>query len=112
MKERTEWNRVAVFAEHAQKFAANMRKGEPVYIEGQLETRKWQDQSGNDRFSTEIVVRPYTGRLTGLSAPSRGSTGEGRVGTQDAASTPKRPADDGFGEDVAPDVIDDDEIPF
>ena len=63
-KERTEWHSVALFAEGAAKFAEQyLRKGSMVYIEGQLETRKWQDQSGQDRYSTEVVVRPYGGEI-------------------------------------------------
>lgn len=66
-QERTEWHTVAVMAEHAVNFAERfLRKGSKVYVEGQLQTRKWQDQSGNDRYSTEVVVRPYKGELTGL----------------------------------------------
>jgi single-strand DNA-binding protein len=63
-QERTEWHSVAIFNEHyagvAEKY---LRKGAQVYLEGQLQTRKWQDQSGNDRYSTEIVLRPYRGEL-------------------------------------------------
>lgn len=73
-KERTEWHSVAIFSEPLCKIAEQyLRKGSKVYIEGALETRKWQDQSGNDRYSTEVVLRPYRGELTLLDA--RGSTG-------------------------------------
>jgi single-strand DNA-binding protein len=69
-KERTEWHSIAIFAEHAARFAEQyLRKGSLVRIEGKLETRKWQDQSGNDRYSTEIVVRPYGGSVMGLDKP-------------------------------------------
>jgi len=69
-KERTEWHSVAVFAEHPAKYAEQyLHKGSLVYIEGQLETRKWQDQSGTDRYTTEIVIRPYAGELKGLDKP-------------------------------------------
>ena len=64
-KERTEWHSVAIFSEPLVKIAEQyLRKGSKVYIEGQLETRKWQDQSGQDRYTTEIVLRPYRGELT------------------------------------------------
>lgn len=64
-KERTEWHTVSIFAEGLVEIAEKyLRKGSTVYIEGQLETRKWQDQSGNDRYSTEVVLRPYRGILT------------------------------------------------
>lgn len=66
-KERTEWHTVTIFAEFAVRYCEQyLRKGSKVYIEGQLETRKWQDQQGNDRYSTEVVVRPYKGEITGL----------------------------------------------
>lgn len=77
-KERTEWHSVAIFSEPLAKIAEQyLRKGSKVYIEGQLETRKWQDQSGNDRYTTEVVLRPYSGALTLLDAP--GGRSEGRV---------------------------------
>lgn len=63
-KERTEWHRVAVFVDGLVGVIEQyVKKGSKVYIEGQLETRKWQDQSGADRYSTEIVLRPYSGQL-------------------------------------------------
>lgn len=69
-KERTEWHSVAIFNEHLAGLAERyLRKGSKVYIEGKLETRKWQDQSGQDRYSTEVVLRPYGGELTFLDAP-------------------------------------------
>jgi single-strand DNA-binding protein len=69
-KDRTEWHSIAIFAEHAARYAEQyLRKGSLVRIEGKLETRKWQDQSGQDRYSTEIVVRPYGGSVMGLDKP-------------------------------------------
>jgi single-strand DNA-binding protein len=63
-KERTEWHGVSIMAEGLVGIAEQyLRKGSKVYIEGQLETRKWQDQSGQDRYTTEIVLRPYRGTL-------------------------------------------------
>lgn len=70
-KERTEWHSVAVMAEKlAELCDAYLRKGSKVYIEGQLQTRKWQDQSGADRYSTEVVVRPYRGEVVFLDGRS------------------------------------------
>lgn len=64
-KERTEWHSVAIFNENLAKIAEQyLKKGSKVYVEGQLETRKWQDQSGADRYSTEVVLRQYRGELT------------------------------------------------
>lgn len=82
-KERTEWHSVAIFNENIGKVAEQyLRKGSKVYIEGQLETRKWQDQSGADRYSTEVVLRPYSGSLTLLDGREGGgsSGGEERGG--------------------------------
>lgn len=63
-KERTEWNSVSIQNEGIAKVAEQyLKKGSKVYVEGQLETRKWQDQSGQDRYSTEVVLRPYNGTL-------------------------------------------------
>lgn len=75
-KERTEWHSVAIFSEPVARIAEQyLRKGSKVYIEGQLETRKWQDQSGQERYTTEIVLRPYSGTLTLLDGRDGGSGG-------------------------------------
>ena len=77
-KERTEWHTVAIFSEPLVRLAEQyLRKGSKVYIEGQLETRKWQDQSGQDRYSTEVVLRPYRGELTMLDGRAEGGQGGG-----------------------------------
>jgi single-strand DNA-binding protein len=70
-QEKTQWHRVVIFNEPlitnvVEKF---MHKGSRVFLEGQLETRKWQDREGTDRYSTEIVLRPFRGELTLLDAP-------------------------------------------
>ena len=72
-KERTEWHSVAIMNDGIGKIAEQyLRKGSTVYIEGQLETRKWQDQSGADKYTTEIVLRPFRGELTLLGGKSDG----------------------------------------
>jgi single-strand DNA-binding protein len=77
-KERTEWHSVAIFSEPLAKIAEQyLKKGSSVYIEGSLETRKWQDQSGQDRYTTEVVLRPYSGNLTLLGGREGGSGGGG-----------------------------------
>ncbi|MCD1616662.1 single-stranded DNA-binding protein [Salipiger marinus] len=77
-KERTEWHSVAIFSEPLARIAEQyLRKGSKVYLEGQLETRKWQDQSGADRYTTEIVLRPYRGELTLLDSRAGGAGGGG-----------------------------------
>ena len=77
-KERTEWHSVAIFNEALGKIAEQyLRKGSTVYVEGQLETRKWQDQSGADRYTTEVVLRQFRGELTLLGGRDGGSGGGG-----------------------------------
>jgi single-strand DNA-binding protein len=77
-KERTEWHSVAIFNEALAKIAEQyLKKGSTVYIEGSLETRKWQDQSGQDKYTTEIVLRPYNGNLTLLGGRDGGGAGSG-----------------------------------
>ena len=66
-QERTEWHSVVIFNENLAKLAEQyLRKGSKVYIEGQLQTRKWQDQSGQDRYTTEVVIQRFRGDLTFL----------------------------------------------
>jgi single-strand DNA-binding protein len=75
-KEKTEWHSVAIFNENLARIAEQyLKKGSNVYIEGQLETRKWQDQSGQDKYSTEVVLRQFRGELNLLD--SRGGGGGG-----------------------------------
>ena len=83
-KERTEWHSVAIFNEGIAGVAERfLKKGSEVLIEGSLETRKWQDQSGNDRYSTEVVLRPFNGSLTLV-----GGRGGGGVDAGPPASGP------------------------
>ena len=88
-KERTEWHSVAIFNEALGKIAEQyLKKGSTVYLEGQLETRKWQDQSGADRYSTEVVLRQFRGELTllgGRDGGARGASGDDRGGYDDAS---------------------------
>ncbi|MEA3035419.1 MAG: single-strand DNA-binding protein [Sphingomonadales bacterium] len=75
-QERTEWHRVVIFNENLGRVAKSyLRKGSKVYLEGQIQTRKWQDQSGADRYSTEIVLQRFRGELVLLD--SRGGGGGG-----------------------------------
>lgn len=78
-KERTEWHRVSIFNEALGKIAEQyLKKGSTVYLEGQIETRKWQDQSGADKYSTEIVLRPFSGVLTLIGGNSSARDGGGQ----------------------------------
>jgi single-strand DNA-binding protein len=75
-REKTEWHSVVVFNEQLGKIAQQyLKKGAKVYIEGQLQTRKWQDNSGNDRYTTEVVLQNYNGQLTMLDGRSGGASG-------------------------------------
>ena len=75
-RERTEWHSVAIYNDNLIRLAEQyLRKGSKVYIEGQLETRKWQDQSGQDRYSTEVTLRPYRGEMTFLDTRGGGEGG-------------------------------------
>lgn len=75
-KERTEWHRVSVYNESLAGICERyLKKGSKVYLEGQLETRKWQDKDGQDKYSTEVVLRPFTGVLTMLDGAGGGNGG-------------------------------------
>lgn len=106
-KERTEWHSVAIFNEGLVRVCEQyLKKGSKVYIEGQLQTRKWQDQSGNDRYSTEVVLQGFGSTLTMLDGRSEGGGGGGYMADQSGGydSEPSAPA--GPASDM------DDEIPF
>ena len=78
-KEKTEWHRVVIFSEGLCKIAEQyLKKGAKVYIEGQLQTRKWQDQQGQDRYSTEVVLQSFNAQLTLLDRA--GTAGGGNFG--------------------------------
>ena len=85
-RERTEWHSVSVFDQNSALYAQNyLRKGSKVYVEGRIQTRKWQDQSGQDRYTIEIVVNNIGGQLVGLS--SGGGVAADMVGSNDSSST-------------------------
>ena len=118
-KERTEWHSVAIFSEPLARVAEQyLRKGSKVYLEGQLETRKWQDQSGQDRYSTEVVLRPYTSTLTMLDGRGEGGGGGNFGGGGGGGQMGYDDRDGGYGgggssqPSPAPSRDLDDEIPF
>jgi single-strand DNA-binding protein len=77
-KEKTEWHSVAIFSEGLANVAERyLRKGSKVYLEGQLQTRKWQDQSGNDKYSTEVVLQGFDAKLVMLDGPGGAGAGAG-----------------------------------
>ena len=118
-KERTEWHRVAIFQEGLVRIAEQyLKKGSKVYIEGQLQTRKWQDQSGADRYSTEVVLQGFGGTLTMLDGRDGGSGGGGgSYGGGQGGGYDSGPQDSGGSQGSsqggsAPSRDIDDEIPF
>src|SRR6204780_5495770 len=87
-KEKTEWHRVVIFNENLCRIAEQyLKKGSKVYIEGALQTRKWQDQSGQDRYSTEVVLQGFRGELTLLdrAGSAAGGGGGGEFGGEEAS---------------------------
>ncbi len=77
-REKTEWHRVVIFNEGLCKIAENyLKKGSKIYLEGQLQTRKWTDQSGQDKYSTEVVLQGFNGNLTMLDGRNEGGGGGG-----------------------------------
>ena len=80
-RERTEWHRVVIFNENLARVAEQyLRKGSKIFVEGQLQTRKWTDQSGQDRYTTEVVLQRYRGELTMLDGRAEGGGGGGYGG--------------------------------
>ena len=123
-RERTEWHRVVIFSEGLANIAEQyLRKGSKVYLEGQLQTRKWQDQSGQDKYSTEVVLQGFNSALTMLDGRDGGSGGGGGYGGGSSGggfdsgfdSGPSGGGDSfggGGGSAPAPGGDLDDEIPF
>ena len=112
-RERTEWHRVVIFNEKLSEVAEKyLRKGSKVYIEGQLQTRKWTDQSGQDRYTTEVVLQRFRGELTMLDGRQDGGGGFGG-GDQGGSSGGGSGGGPGGGSGGPPPAGDlDDEIPF
>ncbi|MCP3971201.1 MAG: single-stranded DNA-binding protein [Rhodobacteraceae bacterium] len=109
-REKTEWHSVAIFQEGLVRVAEQyLRKGSKVYIEGQLQTRKWQDQSGNDRYSTEVVLQGFGGTLVMLDA--RGGGGDAGDDRGGYGGDDQQGGGGSFG-GPAPAGNIDDEIPF
>ncbi len=110
-REKTEWHRVVIFNENLGKIATQyLQKGSKVYLEGQLQTRKWTDNSGQERYTTEVVLQRYRGELTMLDSRNQGGGFGGGGGggfSNDSGGYDSGPGDmGGGGGDL------DDEIPF
>jgi len=111
-KEKTEWHRVVVFNENIVKVCEQyLKKGAKVYVEGAIQTRKWTDQAGVEKFSTEIVLQKFRGELTMLDGRGEGA-GEGDAGGYNGgfSSGPRAQPSSAPREDFSADL--DDEIPF
>ena len=117
-REKTEWHRVVIFNENLCRIAEQyLKKGSKVFIEGQLQTRKWQDQSGQDRYSTEVVLQGFRGELTLLDRAGAGGAGGGELGAEEGgefgSSGPTRKVAAAAGAGArGPRGDMDDEIPF
>jgi len=125
-KEKTEWHRISIFSEGLVRIAEQyLKKGSKVYIEGQLETRKWQDQNGQDKYTTEVVLRNFGSTMTMLDGRNEGGGGGGGYGddrggggySQGGGGGDRGGYSEGSGgggggsrDSYAPDL--DDEIPF
>jgi len=117
-QERTEWHNVVIFNENLGRVAKSyLRKGSKVYLEGQIQTRKWQDQSGNDKYTTEVVLQRFRGELVLLDSREGGGGGRGAFnedfsgddfgGAGGGSSRPQsRPQPAAFDTDL------DDDVPF
>ena len=108
-QERTEWHRVVMFNRLAEISGEYLKKGSQVYLEGKLQTRKWQGQDGQDRYTTEVVLQRFRGNLTMLDTRGGGGgaeAGGGGYGRAEPMDTGEPAAGPGGGEDL------DDEIPF
>lgn len=81
-REKTEWHRVSLFGKLAEVAGEYLRKGSQVYIEGQLQTRKWQDQQGQDRYTTEVVVQGFNGVMQMLGGKAQGQGGQQQAPAQ------------------------------
>jgi single-strand DNA-binding protein len=116
-RERTEWHRVVIFNERLGEVAEKyLSKGRSVYLEGQLQTRKWQDQSGQERFTTEVVLQRFRGELVLLGGRDEGAALPDERDAGDWGRTPSEPARNPGGgrRQGGPENFDDldDEIPF
>ena len=111
-RERTEWHRVVIFNENLARIAEQyLRKGSTVYLEGQLQTRKWTDQQGVEKYTTEVVLQRYRGELTLLGSRNEGAaalssdggtmpSGIGAAGVTSGAAIPPMADSDGLDDDI------------
>ncbi len=106
-REKTEWHRVVIFNENLVKVCENyLRKGSKVYVEGQLQTRKWTDQNGQEKYSTEVVLQKFRGELQMLDGRNEGGSSFESAPSRSAPAAMDGPKEDFRNADL------DDEIPF
>nr|ELR5137638.1 single-stranded DNA-binding protein [Providencia rettgeri] len=105
MREKTEWHRVVIFGKLAEVASEYLKKGSQIYVEGSLQTRKWQDQSGQDRYTTEVVVN------IGGSMQMLGGNGGNQAGSQQPARQPQQ-SQQQASQNEPPMNFDDPDIPF
>jgi single-strand DNA-binding protein len=113
-REKTEWHRVVIFNENLARIAEQyLKKGSKVYIEGSLQTRNWEDQQGQERYTTEVVLQGFNGQLTMLDGRQRDGAGDADQGGGDfGRSGPFTGGGKGGGKGASFDKELDDEIPF
>lgn len=118
-REKTEWHRVSLFGKLAEVTGEYLRKGSQVYIEGQLQTRKWQDQQGQDRYTTEVVVQGFNGvmQMLGGRAQGQGGQQQGGWGQPQQPAQQRQPQQQQRTQNQQPQYNDppmdfDDDIPF
>ena len=115
-RERTEWHRVVVFDDKLVEIVEKyVRKGQKVYLEGEIQTRKWSDQAGQERYTTEVVLQRFRGQLTMLGGRGEGDGGGGFAGEAGAGDYDRGAAAGGggdMGDSSGPGADLDDDIPF
>ena len=108
-RDKTEWHRIVVFGKLAEIASQYLKKGSQIYLEGQLQTRKWQDQSGLDRYTTEVVINPVGGTIQFLGSRENSNDDSNSSAKSTSASQPKVPEQPKQPE---PPMDFDDDIPF
>ena len=111
-RDRTEWHRVVVFGKLAEIAGEYIKKGTQVYLEGQLQTRKWQDQSGQDRYTTEVVINPLGGTLQMLGSRENGADERGHNTQNSSSRQPNKNAPAPQPKAPEPPMNFDDDIPW
>ena len=108
-KEKTSWHNIVIFGDGLVDIVEKyVKKGSKVYVEGELQTRKWQDQDGKDRYSTEVILQGYNGNLTLLDSRNQSNSIENQSNSSESNTTP----DESFGSNASDSSDLDEDIPF